>query len=303
MRYLFLLLIFSVSHFYAASQKVSKVFLNSNDSTVNQYTVVLPSTGTKGVLILLPGFGENAERVLAQTALPVLAAKNGLLTIIPTLQDGVISFGVDSASQSCLSNIIKDVSARYNAEKNKLYIGGFSIGGSAAVKYTEQNPEKVTAVFAIDPPLDFERFYHSAKRDVRLSVFNTPSQENVYMIKRLEAVMGGSPAAAIQNYHAISPYSFSDSSQLAIKSLLKTPLRIYSEPDINWWIKERNTDVTSMNITDCSAMINELRRLGNSDARLIISQNKGFRQPGNTRHPHSWSIADNPDLIKWLLGY
>ena len=125
MRYLFLLLILSVSYFYVESQTISKVFLNSNDSTVNQYTVVLPSTGTKGVLILLPGFGENAERVLAQTALPVLAAKNGLLTIIPTLQDGVISFGVDSASQSCLSNIIKDVSARYNTEKNKLYIEGF----------------------------------------------------------------------------------------------------------------------------------------------------------------------------------
>lgn len=302
MKHLLLLLTVVLSTSFAWCQKITKVFLNKSDSTVNYYTAVLPAVPFKGVLIVVPGFGENGERVLSQTGLPVLAAKNGLLTIIPVLQDGVLSFGVDSASQSCLSSIIADVNKRYHSEKLKLYIGGFSIGGSAAIKYAELNAEKVAAVFAIDPPLDFERFYSSAQRDVRLSVLNAPSQENVYMIKRIEAVMGGTPASAIENYYATSPYSFSDSSQRAIKGLLKTPLRIYSEPDINWWIRERNSDVTAMNIADCSAMINELRRLGHLNAELIVSVNKGFREPGHVRHPHSWSIVDNGALVKWLVG-
>ncbi|MNR47412.1 hypothetical protein D3C85_1665090 [compost metagenome] len=79
------------------------------------------------------------------------------------------------------------------------------------------------------------------------------------------------------------------------------PLRIYSEPDIDWWMKERNADLTNMNVTDCSAMINELNRLGNQQAVLITTQNKGFRKPDHKRHPHSWSIVENQELIQWLL--
>ena len=78
-------------------------------------------------------------------------------------------------------------------------------------------------------------------------------------------------------------------------------MRIYTEPDINWWFKERGDDFTGMNSTECSAMINELNRLGNQNAELMITQNKGYRKPDNQRHPHSWSIVENDELIQWLL--
>jgi hypothetical protein len=83
--------------------------------------------------------------------------------------------------------------------------------------------------------------------------------------------------------------------------MVDIPLRIYSEPDIDWWLKEHGLDFSSINITDCSAMINELNRLGNSNASLITTHNKGFRKPDNRRHPHSWSIVNNKELIDWLL--
>jgi hypothetical protein len=89
--------------------------------------------------------------------------------------------------------------------------------------------------------------------------------------------------------------------QTAIKNIIKLPLRIYSEPDVNWWLKENEVDFTGMNVSECSAMINELNRLGNTKAELIITQNKGFRKPSNSKHPHSWSIVQNNDLIQWLL--
>jgi hypothetical protein len=57
-----------------------------------------------------------------------------------------------------------------------------------------------------------------------------------------------------------------------------------------------------MNASECSAMINELNRLGNEKAKLITTQNKGFIKPDNKRHPHSWSIEDNDELIVWLLN-
>lgn len=68
--------------------------------------------------------------------------------------------------------------------------------------------------------------------------------------------------------------------------MLSLLIRIYSEPDIDWWLKERDLDLTGVN----------------SKAELIVTSNKGFRKPQNIRHPHSWSIVDNEELLGWLLG-
>jgi hypothetical protein len=122
------------------------------------------------------------------------------------------------------------------------------------------------------------------------------------MIERLEKETGGSPLTHLAEYLKISPYSFSDTTQTAIKNLTNIPIRIYTEPDIDWWLKERKSDLTKINAAECSAMINELNMLGNTSATLITTQNKGFRKPDNIRHPHSWSIVDNDELIKWLLN-
>src|SRR5690606_29758160 len=129
---------------------------------------------------------QSAEMALMQTDLPRITAQNGLLTILPTLQDGVMSFGVDSLSQASLHRIIEDVRNKHQLTDLPYYIGGFSIGGSAAIKYAQDSTIKPKAVFGIDPPLDFERFYRSCQRDIRLSVGREPSEENVYMVGRIE---------------------------------------------------------------------------------------------------------------------
>jgi hypothetical protein len=295
-----ILTIFVFTNLYG--QKIDKVYLDKNDSSKNCYTIIYPpKLPWKGYIVILPGFGQNADRVLEQTKLPKLTAQKGLLTIIPTLQEGVLSFGVDNPSQESLENIIQDVKSKHHLEGQNFYIGGFSIGGSAAIKYAQNSTVKPKAVFGIDPPLDFERFYNSSKRDIRLSIDKEPSQENVYMVKRIEEVFGGTPTTVLSNFHNISPYSFSDTTQSAVKKFGDIPLRIYSEPDVQWWLKERDADFTSINVTECSAFINELNRLGNDKAELILTEDRGYRKPNNSRHPHSWSIVDNDDLIRWLL--
>jgi len=306
-KFLFILLNFLIFTISCNAQttkslKIEKVYLDKTNTTKNLYTIIYPpKLPWKGYLFLVPGFGETAENVLQQTNLPNQLAQKGILTIIPTFQDGVLSFGVDSLSQQTFENILKDVTSKHKLIDQKFYIGGFSIGGSCAIKYSENATIKPTAIFAIDPPLDFERFYNSAKRDVRLSKDNEANQENIYMIDRLEKETGGTPITNLNEYYKLSPYSFSDINQTAIKKLINIPLKIYTEPDVDWWLKERNSDLTNMNATECSAMINELQRLGNSNAKLVITQNKGYRKPNNNRHPHSWSIVDNEELINWLL--
>ena len=308
MRTLFLAILAFLILNQSFGQKTEKIYLDKSDNNSNCYLAIYPEKlPWKGYLFLIPSFGEMPEGVLMQTDLPKLAAEQGILTIIPTFKTGVKSFGIDSLSQQSFKEILEDVIRKNKLSGLKFYVGGFSIGGSCAVKFAElairENFKfKPDAVFVIDPPLDFERFYNSNKRTVRLSVNSQPSQEAIYMIERIEKEMKGTPESTIQNYYKYSPYSFSDTKQTAIKYLINTPIRFYTEPDINWWLKERGGDYSGMNALDGSCMINELNRLGNSKAYFIATKNKGYRKPDNRRHPHSWSIVDNTELINWLLA-
>jgi hypothetical protein len=288
-------------------QKTETIYFDEKNKESNLYLIVYPDkTPYNGFMLLIPGFGETPAQVMQQTNLPIYAAQQGILTIIPTFKTGVTSFGIDDATQQSFNEILEHVTATHKLTDEKFYIGGFSIGGSCAVKfaelaYKENYRKKPSAVFAIDPPLDFERFYNSCKRNVRLSVDTAPSQEAVYMINRIEKEMGGVPNEVRENYKNTSPYSFSDTTQSAIKNIRQIPIMIFTEPDVDWWLQNRGADFSSMNALDASAMINELQRLGNKKAVLVTTNNKGFRKPDNRRHPHSWSIVDSSYLVKWLL--
>ena len=287
-------------------QRIETVYLNTKDSTANMYIAAVPENEqVNSFMVLLDGFGNSPKDVLLQTDIPKYASQQGILTIIPILKTGPSYFGSDTASQQSLKEIINLVVTKYQLKGKNLYIGGFSIGGTCAVKYSELSvqenyPIKPKAVFAVNPPLDWERYYNAAKRVVRLS---NPAQVNgevFYMIDRIEKEMNGTPKTALNNFYTHSPYSFSDTTQKAIKNLIETPIMIISEPDIQWWLKERGYDCYYNNIIDHAAMISELQRLGNRNAVLVTTSDKGYRKPNNMRHPHSWSIAEPEQIIKWL---
>jgi hypothetical protein len=301
-----LLLAFLIST-VSFSQKIDTVYLDKKDSAKNMYVAVVPQNGQiNSFMFLLDGFGNySPQSILIETDLPKYAAQKNILTIMPILKTGPLYFGSDTASQQSLKELIELVAAKYKLQGKDFYIGGFSIGGTCVVKYAElavQNnyPIKPKAVFAVDPPLDWQRFYNAAKRVVRLSNPSQVNQEVTYMIDRIKKEMDGTPETALKNFYNNSPYSYSDTTQRAIKFLIRTPIMIISEPDIQWWLTQRGYDYSYINITDQAAMINELQRLGNNEAILVTTTNKGYRKPQNSRHPHSWSIADPEQTIKWL---
>lgn len=304
-----LLLTFFISTI-SISQKIETVYLDKNDSTANMYVAVVPQSGQiNSFMFLLGGFGSYSPKdILIATELPKYAAQQNILTIMPILKTGPFYFGSDIASQQSLKELIELVCAKYKLHGKDFYIGGKSIGGTCVIKYAElaiQNnyPIKPKAVFAVDPPLDWQRFYNSAKRIVRLSNPGQVTEEVTYMIDRIPKEMGGTPETALENFYNNSPYSFSDTTQRAIKHLIKTPVMIISETDIQWWLSQRGYDYSYINITDHAAMINELQRLGNRKAILVTTHEKGFREPGHIRHPHSWSIVDPEKTIKWLIHH
>ncbi len=61
----------------------------------------------------------------------------------------------------------------------------------------------------------------------------------------------------------------------------------------------RCEDLSDLNATDFSTMINTLRLLGNENAEFIATTGKGYRIDGR-RHPHSWSVLDSEDTADWI---
>ena len=103
-----------LSIFTINAQRIEKIFLDTADTTHNSYVSVIPEyKPCVGILFLIGGFGEEANDIMTQTQLPVHAAEQGILTVIPTFQDGANSFGFDSNSQQTLRKIADDAMARY----------------------------------------------------------------------------------------------------------------------------------------------------------------------------------------------
>ena len=290
-------------------QKISREYLTADDSTANYYIAIEPENNNiQAFMFVMDGFGGTPDGLLTQTDLPLDAARKGILCILPVLSTGRLYFGSDNASQTSLKNMVELVARKYKLEKKSFYIGGFSIGGTCAVKYAElaiyhKYAIQPKAVFGVDPPLDWEQFYNAAKRVVRILKDKPINGEVTYMIGRIEKEMQGPPQTALHNYYYNSPYSYSDTTQKAVKTLVNTPIKLITEPDIDWWLANRGYDLTSMNATSLVAMINELQRLGNTNAVLVTTTNKGFRKPDMARHPHSWSIVDNEELLQWLRQF
>jgi hypothetical protein len=113
-------------------------------------------------------------------------------------------------------------------------------------------------------------------------------------------VLGGSPEEYPSRYIQASPFSAFAEEGGQAGLLAKMPVRLYTEPDIHWWMNNRQVDYYSMNALDAAGLIQQLRLLGNRQAELITTQGRGVR-PDGQRHPHSWSIVDEPELGAWIL--
>jgi pimeloyl-ACP methyl ester carboxylesterase len=290
------------------AQKIQYTFAQAGDSTRNYYVTVFPKGEIKGVLIVLPGFGELPEQTLIDWDVHKFAPQAGLITIIPALGDWSF-FYIDSLSHQKLNNFIEEVFKKYDLIGKIFFLGGASFGGTMTLQYLERayapksNLRKPAAVFALDPPLDFERQY------IQMTSKNVPKkhpiriQEDNYISGRIQDEFKTNPKINPSFFWKVSPFAQSDTTHSSLKHILKVPIRIYTEPDINWYIENRSVDYSGINAPDDAAMINWLKAFGNTQAELIITSGKGYRIRQKVRHPHSWTIANSKKLVEWLVKH
>jgi hypothetical protein len=104
-------------------------------------------------------------------------------------------------------------------------------------------------------------------------------------------------------YHTHSPLSYSDTANTNIRQLKDCPVLLITEPDLQWQMDERNRSLYDLNALDCSLAINTLRLLGNTNATLWLSTGQGYRKRNSQRNPHSWSIMNSEETLKWLVKH
>jgi pimeloyl-ACP methyl ester carboxylesterase len=280
------------------------------DTTQQCALCLVPKGNIRGVIMLLSGFGTSHPVGTEQeTEIPQIAAAKGFLTIIPQLGDWSTLY-LDSTSQQALERVLRAAMEKYHLQGKPLILGGFSLGGSGAVLYAERalrSPSilRPTALFAIDPPLDFERFTQNAAKAIQRlhldRIKDAQKDEYLYLTTALAKAFGGGTIYTNPAFRDASPYIRSDTTLANIRSLANLPFRFYHEPDYHYWRERNPDDDFQSNVLDQSSMIADLHSLGNTNATLILTEGKGFRRTeNNRRHPHSWSVADAQELVQWI---
>lgn len=300
MKFKFLFLIILIFSLNICGQKTEKIQLENAD---DYYLKIVPKNNPKAILFLFHGGGENPEDVLKQITLPKLAVKNDFLVVLPYFSNGSTKMFEEINTVSTLaSQLMKE----YKISNDKIVLGGFSGGGMLSITFTERAVrDKNTsfipkAIFAIDVPLDYEQMYERAQRELKRNYSEIGVSEAKWVINDFNTTFGGGPAEFPDEYEKYSMYTYRKEDGGNAKYLINTPIRIYTEPGVEWQLKNRHRDLYDLNCTNISAMINLLQLRGNKKAEVITTFNKGKRLNG-TKHPHSWSIMDSNDTMSWLI--
>jgi len=276
-------------------QSIKKEEDKINGETFVYYSMQ-PVVKVRGILILLPSYGEKPQSIFNKTSLPKLLAEKGYLTIAPRINNTLFA---DQYTIAELDQIIKKQSEKYAV--SSFIIGGLSSGGAIAVGYAEYLLAKDTAnnmlkgVFSIDAPLDLSRIYASAERKINYSCGGLIKKEGSSTKNSLEHILGGSPATKPEQYLKYSSYSASASDGGNAKFLKNIPVRLYSEPDLEFVRRTYCEDLQygDINAFDLESLSKFLLKIGNNKSKYITTTSKGF---------HSWNIVEPVDCMNWVLS-
>jgi hypothetical protein len=266
----------------------------------NCYRLYKPADPAQGLVVMLPYYGSDANE-FSSAALPRLLAEKNIVTMVVSASGYLMDDDLVT-----LKGLIGEVILELNIPERSLVVGGISAGGTGAVRYSEycisghcDARSRPVAIFSVDAPLDFESWWNREELNLRRGNPKSGLEESQAILDALRSAMGGSPTQVRQAYRSRSPFLASENDGGNARLLKTVPIRLYTEPDVVWWIEKMGRDYHTINSIDQAALVLQLRALGNTKAELITTAGKGFRPPG-IRNPHSWTIVDEPDLAGWI---
>lgn len=266
------------------------------------YTLVMPRSGQARGMIVFFNSDRDTINKMYRYANPKGIAVLYLSTGNP------LEFLFETTAKQQLEGYIHLALEHHGIPKENLLFSGMSLAGTRAFKMAEFAQSKASkyklkprAIAACDAPLDFVRFWQALDKAKRIQFHPAAANEGTWVTAWLEKNLGGKPTDHLEAYISYSPYCYLDREGVHLSNYKNIAVRTYTEPDVQWWMKTRRKDYYAMNAIDAAAIVNELNIRGNSEAELVTTQDKGYWGDG-TRHPHSWSIVDEAELVEWFLG-
>ncbi|MEP1096053.1 MAG: hypothetical protein ABJG78_13145 [Cyclobacteriaceae bacterium] len=285
------------------SQNIEKIIFNEADANNGYYLAVQPSKKEiEGVLVLLPGFGQTPESIFPESKIQNVAYLHNILTI--AIAGGRKLYADDSVIEN-LNQAFEHVKMTYSVGSDEFVIGGFSAGGTIALRYGEYCIDRSQeaailpkGVFTVDSPVDLFDIWNYFQREIKKSYSEAGSGEAKFvseiMIKEI-----GDPINERDNYSRLTPFNADLEYPGNEKFLKNMSVRVYHDVDIVWQLQNRRRSLFDSNALAASELINRLLLLGNQNAEFMSAKQPGYRSAG-FRHPHSWSIVDEVELMQWV---
>ena len=265
------------------------------------YELILPEK-QNGFLILFPCFPCNAENTKTEFDIADIAVKHNIAVLLMNFNQHLwLSENEKKTLESLIVNSVKE----NHINTNNTFIGGFSSGGNVSLLLTNYFKSTNSLIqpkglFIVDSPIDLLGLYEDAQKDIAKNYSETAVQEANWIVETFNSEFGIGDTSLI-HYENKSPYSSKNHTIKNLYKLKDLKIRFYSEPDTIWWKENRQTEYEDMNAYYIEQLAIDLNKsYGENSVTYIKTKNKGFRANGE-RHPHSWSIVDQKNLIDWMI--
>ena len=258
-------------------------------------------SNSKATLVLFPCFPCDIENT--KNEFPIIDEANNKGVSVILMNYNFKLYLKDSELQN-LSKQFNSIFKNNKLSTDNVYIGGFSGGGNVTLLLSnylikEENSIQPKGVFIVDSPVDLLGLYKVAEKNI-ISNFSSESvQEANWIIDTFNSEFGN-PKDSISLYKKLSPYTLETNTISNLENLKNLKIRLYTEPDFDWWLKNRKNQKDEINSYFIEQLYNDLKIKGFQKIELINTKNKGYRADG-TRHPHSWAIVDKENLLNWVL--
>ncbi len=262
---------------------------------------LIKSKKQKGLLILFPCFPCDAKNTFSEFKISEISLKNGFSVLAMNLNQHLF---LNQSEKQQLAEQLEKIVLENNLSKENIFIGGFSSGGNVSLLISDfliKNKSKVQpkGVFVVDSPIDLLALYKTAQKNLKMK-FSEPSIQEATWIKSFFDKEFGNPENGIENYEKYSPFTLETQNIENLKNLKNLNIRFYTEPDLKWWQENRKNEYQDLNAYYLKKLSDKLKtEFGNENIELIETENKGYRANGE-RHPHSWAIVNEKDLIEWM---
>ena len=281
------------------------VYRDPADTTRNCFLLIKPNEQPKGLVVR--DYTRLPDTSMASpfqfTGLMVDA---GWAVVYTVTSQGYPDLYYTDEGPEMLDSIIHEIISDHHIDARRIVMGGISASGTRSLRFAqfcEQGKSafglKLAGAFAVDPPLDLERFYCSAERITERNNEKSDQWEARLMLNVPPVRLGGSLNDGPEVYHKASVYARNAVAGGNAGFLKDVPVRFYHEPDVDWWLEERAADYYDFNSIDIVGCVQQIRDLGGKKVELVTTSGKGFDRNGR-RKPHSWTIVDEVELANWI---